>query len=243
MNVIVANFGNDSIGLIQYARELGLSDVYVVSIETGWGNPLWDKRVEAAQDWVKSLQFSWVRLQPKLDFANLIRAQGEFPSTKFQWCATYLKGDTIRHYLQEQDPLKEATVLLARRRSQSSKFQDLAEFIEGSEDFAERKIWHPLVDCDAQTLQNLVKKTPFDWLAHRSLECDPCVNSDATDVLRLTPDLIKRLAQLEIEMKEPFLPHLCHDKNTLQEALPSLETGEPRFLFDMGCGSPYGCGL
>lgn len=243
MNILIANFGNDSIGLIQHAYQQRLPNVFVVSVDTGWGNPLWDERIQKAEAWVKSLGFSWVRLNPKLDFTRLVKAQGEFPSTKFQWCATYLKGDTIRAYLQETDPLKDARVLLARRRGQSPKFKDLPEHVEGSEDFAHRKIWHPLYQADEKSLQDLVAKTPFSWVLHRSLECDPCVNSDAGDVLRLNKDLIERVNRLEIEMKEAFLPDICHDKKNLKEALPHLKPEKPRFLFDMGCGSPYGCGL
>lgn len=243
MNIVVANFGNDSIGLIQYVHSLSLSKVTVVSIDTGFGNPEWNPRVNEAQKWIQSLGFAWTRLKPKLDFEHLIKAQGEFPSTKFQWCATYLKGDTIRDWLAEIDPLKEATILLARRRAQSQKFKELAEFIEGSEDFADRKIWHPLYLEQNDTLQARITKTPFTWLPHRSLECDPCVNSDAADVLRLSSNLIERVTLLEKEMHEPFLPHVYHDKATLQEALPTLKPAPSKFLFDMGCGSPYGCGL
>lgn len=243
MNIVVANFGNDSIGLIQYVHSLSLPHVVVVSIDTGFGNPQWDQRVNEAQTWVQSLGLSWLRLKPKLDFEHLIKAQGEFPSTKFQWCATYLKGDTLHDWLTEMDPLKEAVVLLARRRAQSPRFRELAEFVEGSEDFADRKIWHPLYAESNQDLQKRVSVSPFPWVEHRSLECDPCVNSDAADVLRLTPDLVERITRLEKEMHEPFLPHLCHDKPTLAEALPTLKPAKPKFLFDMGCGSPYGCGL
>lgn len=248
MNVIVANFGNDSLGLIQYAKMLDLQEVFVVSVDTGLGNPAWEQRVKQAEDWIKGLGFTSLRLQPKLNFTELVKAQGEFPSTRFQWCATYLKGDTLRAWLNERDSLKEAVILLARRRSQSPKFQDLSEFIESAEEFAERKIWYPLIHFSEQDLQNLLHQTPFVWVDHRSLECDPCVNSDAADVLRLPDDLIARISALETQMQEPFLPDLYHDAKTLKEAMPHLKSNKARvlsnrFLFDMGCGSPYGCGL
>lgn len=243
MNILIANFGNDSLGLIQYVVRLQLKEVVVVSVDTGFGNPVWQERIVQAQDWVSSLGFTSVRLQPKLDFAKLVQAQGEFPSTRFQWCATYLKGDTLRAWLSETDPLKTATVLLARRRSQSPQFSDLPEFVEGAEEFADRRIWHPLINTDEKQLQGLVRQTPFAWMPHRSLECDPCVNSDAADVLRLSTDLIERVSRLETLMQEPFLPELYQGETSLKAALPNLKPGKSRFLFDMGCGSPYGCGL
>src|ERR1700677_3046986 len=243
MNALIANFGNDSIGLIQYAYTQKLKNVAVVSVNTGWHNPAWSLRVREAEEWVKSLGFEWVRLKSRLDFAALVHAQEEFPSTKFQWCAIYLKGDTCRAWLAETDPLKEATILLARRRPQSAKFQDLPEFVAGqAEEFEDRKIWHPLYLNTEADLRHLVSETPFEWILHRSLECDPCVNSDAADLQRLRPDLIARVSQLEDDLHAPFLPGCYAGKKNLAAAWAHLTPGPSPFLFDMGCGSPYGCG-
>lgn len=244
MNALIANFGNDSIGLIQYAYAQKLADVAVVSIDTGWQNPAWDMRVDAAKAWVESLGFEWIRLKPTLNFAELVRAQQEFPSTRFQWCAIYLKGDTCRAWLGETDPLKTATILLARRRAHSVKFQALPEFSDQhAEEFGDRKIWHPLYLHSDSALARLVADTPFAWLPHRSLECDPCVNSDAGDLLRLDEVSLERLSALEREMQTPFLPQLYAGETTIAAAYPHLKADAPHFLFDMGCGSPYGCGL
>ncbi len=244
MNILVANFGNDSLGLIEYAYQQKLVGVQVVSVDTGWSNPQWDKRVQAAEAWVRRLGFKWVRLTARLNFPELVRAQAEFPTTKFQWCAIYLKGDTLRAWLADIDPLKKATVLLARRRDQSPKFKDLPQFVDEPEEaFDDRRIWHPLYLTDEAALRALIEVTPFDWITHRSLECDPCVNSDAADLQRLTPALVQRLSALELEMAEPFLPAFYNNKKTLQDAQPYLKPRPAHFLFDMGCGSPYGCGL
>lgn len=244
MNILIANFGNDSIGLIHYAYRQNLSNVSVISIDTGWGNPAWDQRVDDAEAWINSLGFTSIRLQAKLKFAELILAQREFPSTKFQWCAPFLKGDTIRAYLSEIDPLKQARILLARRRSQSPKFATLPEWIENAEEFDGYAVWHPLYLFSEADVRAEIDHSPFAWIPHRSLECDPCVNSDINDIKRLSPDLIQRLTDLEMHINEPFLPQLYAGRQTLRDALPYLQSEEESgFLFDMGCGSPYGCGL
>ena len=226
--MIVANFGNDSLALIAYAFAQKWPNVTVVSVDTGFEHPDWSLRVSAAEDYVRSLGFHVVRLQARPDFAGLVRAQGEFPTPKFQWCAVYLKGDTLRTWLEKIDPLKTAKIILARRRSQSPKFAELPEYVEQDEAFAGRLIWHPFYMHQEAEIEALLAITSFEWLAHRSLECDPCVNSSIAEFKRTILPVQKRLEDLEAEMGESFL-----QKNTPDKP----------FIFDMGCGSPYGCGL
>jgi 3'-phosphoadenosine 5'-phosphosulfate sulfotransferase (PAPS reductase)/FAD synthetase len=227
LRVIVANFGNDSIALIAYAAQQKWSRVTVVSVDTGFAHPDWSQRVVAAEAYARSLDFEVVRLQARPDFTHLIKAQKEFPTPKFQWCAVYLKGDTLRNWLAKVDPLKTAQIILARRRSQSPKFADLAEFAERDEAFAERQIWHPFYLHQEDEVKALVAQTSLDWLSHRSLECDPCVNSSLAELKRASPQIQARIKALEISVGEDFL---------------QKKTPDQPFIFDMGCGSPYGCG-
>ena len=44
--VIRASYGNDSIALIQWAREECLTDVVVLYSDTGWSRAWWARRVE-----------------------------------------------------------------------------------------------------------------------------------------------------------------------------------------------------
>ncbi|MCX7122990.1 MAG: hypothetical protein NTV32_04885 [Gammaproteobacteria bacterium] len=228
LHVIVANFGNDSLALIAHAHAQKWLNVRVVSVDTGFANPAWSARVVQAEAYAREQGFEVIRLQAKPDFAGLVRAQGEFPTPKFQWCAVYLKGDTIRNWLEINDPLKTAKVILARRRSQSLKFEDLPEWIENDEAFSGRLIWHPFYLYSESEIKALVAATPFEWLPHRSLECDPCVNSSCAELKRAIPDVQSRIQVLEAEIGGAFLKKNIPDKP---------------FIFDMGCGSPYGCGL
>ena len=227
LHVLVANFGNDSLALMAYAAEQNWPEVTVVSVDTGFANPDWPQRVLAAEDYARRLGFTVVRLQAQPDFASLVKAQEEFPTPKFQWCAVYLKGDTLRRWLEKVDPLKTAKMVLARRRSQSPKFADLPEYVAHDEAYAGRLIWHPLYLHSEEAIKALVAKTPFPWSPHRSLECDPCVNSSFAELRRASPQVQARLQALELEMGGTFL-----QKNTPEKA----------FIFDIGCSSPYGCG-
>ncbi len=197
---LVANYGNDSVALIQYAFEQGLSDVTVVSIDTDYAHPSWSERVKVAEAWVQSLGFDVVRLRSKLGFNALVAAQGERPLPKFAWCAVYLKGDTLRTWLSSVDPLKETKVLLARRRAQSPLFAHLQEHSEQTEEYEGRDVWHPLYLHSDAEMKALAEKVPLPLLSHRSLECDPCI----------------------------------HEKSKHSGAT---------FIYDMGCGAVYGCGL
>lgn len=198
--MIVANYGNDSVALIQYAFEQGLPDVTVVSIDTDYAPPSWAGRGELAEAWVQSLGFEVVRLKSKLGFEALVKAQGERPTPKFAWCAVYLKGDTLRTWLAAVDPLKQTKILLARRRAQSPLFSNLREHLENTEEYEGRDVFHPLYLHSDPDTEALAQKAPFPLLTHRSLECDPCI----------------------------------HEKS---------KHSRPTFIYEMGCGTPYGCGL
>lgn len=255
MHIIVSNFGNESIALIQWAAEQQLTDVTVLSIETGWSAPEWPSHVEHCQNWVSSLGMTPVHLEPKVTFESLIQTQGNLPSRKFQWCANFLKALPLLEWLDsaDVDPSGEAIILLARRRAASRINFDLPERIEEEEKLGERQVWHPLYQHDTQARDELIKQAGFDVMPHRSLECDPCVNSDLNDVLRMDLSVIERTAKLENEMGAQLLdPAIYQGQKTLLEAVQQLKkTATPdnptstdsSEMFDMGCGNSFGCGL
>ncbi len=248
---IPANFGNDSIALIQWAHEADLTSVVVTYVDTGWAAPGWTGRVERCKTWVESLGFQFVLLKPKVDFATLMLEQKSFPTRKFQWCASFLKGLPLLAWLDQpaNDSGCSATILIAHRRSASRAKANLAEFIDESEHYGERKVWHPLYLQSTEQRDALVKRAGFELLSHRSLECDPCVNSDASDVLRMDLSVIERTAVLEQALQQKMLdPDFYRSARNLREALaeisePIVMTNHFVEMFEMGCGSPFGCGL
>lgn len=250
MYIIPANFGNDSVALIEWAHQNDLGQVSVVYIDTGWAAPEWPARVSACQKWAAQLGFANITLKPKADFVNLMRERGSFPTRKFQWCAGFLKGLPLLAWLDQNDidPGAEATIMLAHRREASPTLFDLPEFIEESEHYGQRCVWHPLWAHDKQQMLHLVEQSSLPVLAHRSLECDPCVNSDVADFLRMAPQTLKKGAALELEMSSQLLdPSIYQGQSNLVEARCCYQKENSDIqsadLFSMGCGSPFGCGL
>ena len=77
--------------------------VYVVSVDTGWAARNWQRQVASGEALARAQQFTPVRLRSTLDFAHLIEQQQNFPSTKYQWCAGFLKGLVFLDWLDSVD--------------------------------------------------------------------------------------------------------------------------------------------
>ncbi len=243
--VIIANFGDESIALIQWVHDTFVNhkNIHIIYVNTGWAAPEWQLRVQTAKQWSESLGFQVHFLNPPASFENLMIQQGKFPSRKFQWCANFLKALPILDFLDELDPELNFIILLARRRAASRINFNLPEFIFEEPKWGDRKLWHPLYLHTQEDRDALITKTPFlNPLNHRSLECDPCVNSDLKDLIRIKNNknlfVLTRLENLEKKLESQLLspelyPGLYLEKNNIQ----------PAELFDMGCGNTFGCGL
>jgi 3'-phosphoadenosine 5'-phosphosulfate sulfotransferase (PAPS reductase)/FAD synthetase len=226
MHIIFGNYGNNTIALLQWCCLQGLVDVHVININTGWSEKNWGQRVLCAQKLAKKYNFIPITLKPQADFSSLVIDRQQFPSTKFQWCAGFLKGLPLLAWADEVDPGCEAIILMGSRRQDSRLRADLPEFIEQSEHFGGRKVWYPLFDHSDQQRNELITAAGFEVLEHRSLECNPCIH----DFSLLTDYSAQRCTQLEKLLKQSMLDGSKHLN------LSGLE------IFDMGCGSIYGCG-
>ncbi len=257
--VLITNFGDESIALIQWALERRnqqkIQSLEIITVDTGWAAPQWASRVQLTSTWLESLGIKLTQLIPPANFTELVQTQGKFPTRKFQWCANFLKALPILDYLDEIDPQLNKTILLARRRSASRVNFDLPEFIPEEPKWGDRSVWHPLYLCSQEERDALIQKTPLPILGHRSLECDPCVNSDQKDLLRMDLSVIQRTADLEKKLSSQFLdPDLYQNFSTLDLVYEALLKANANFssgfsydfsseLFDMGCGNTFGCGL
>ena len=83
-------------------------------------------------------------------------------------------------------------ILLGKYRAKSPALITLPEFIEESEHYGERKVWHPLYDHTQEEIVSLVQRSGLSLLHHRSLECDPCVNNTDADFFTFTARSILR---------------------------------------------------
>lgn len=207
MNVISVSYGNDSIALVQWAKEAALPDVQVVFIDTGWAGEGWMDRVARCEEWVKSLGFPVVRITPAVQFEELMRMKKGFPNQRYQWCSGMLKGVPFLEWIDMVDPEYKATVLIGKRREESTERQDTPEFIDASEYHGDRRVWHPLYLHDEVARNELLSRAGFDVLPHRSKECDPCINANRGDFRTLAAEDAAKTARLEAEVgKTMFRP-------------------------------------
>lgn len=237
MFVLIANFGNDSIALIEWAKQQKLKNLKIISVDTGWAAPRWQNRVDQAQEYISNAGFEHVRLSSPLSFFELIQSRNNFPSTKFHWCAKFLKGLPILDYLDEIDPGLENIILLSKRRDQAKKLANLAEFEEESELFGWRKLWHPLCEFNLAQRDELIIQAGFEILESRSLECDPCIYNQKRDFMGMEPESKSKLEKLEAKLGKPMFSKVV---------LGSLEDknlgADQRDIYFNGCGSEFGCG-
>lgn len=239
MHCIIANFGDDSIALIQHAYELGLKGVMVLSVDTGLQADVWKHRVEKASAWIQKLHFTHFHLKPEYDLSELVKARKQFPSQQFHWCAGFLKGMAILNWLEDSDENLEAIILLANRRKMSKAQGDLPDKVEESERYDYREVHYLLADVDETKRNALIAQTPFKTpLNHRSLECQPCIHLTKRDIATFSENDIKCITDLEYEIGESMF-----DKNFV-EYLTVLEKNTNYYdEFAKTCSWDYGCGL
>lgn len=231
--VIRSNYGDESIALIQWLSENpaqveAFNKIIVAYVNTGWAASSWADRVEQGLKLVKKCGFESVCLEAPSSFDELVRERKSFPTSKFQWCAGFLKGLPFMSWLDEQDPLGEWIVALPKR--QALYRQTISEWIDECEYHGERKVWHPTLTMSDQERDDFILRAGFTPLNHRSLECDPCINSHTDDMARLSLIDREKMQRLEQSIGKVMFP-------IIKIATKSREN------FSMGCGDPFGCGL
>lgn len=241
MYVISGNYGNDTIAAIQWAKESALASVVVVSIDTGWAAPSWPERVSKAEFFVKQCGYNTIRLIAAVTFAELVRDRKEFPTLNFTWCAGLLKGLPLLEWLDDVDPQCEATIIIGKRRASSHANLRLPEFIEDSEYHGGRRVWSPLYLHDNSQRDALITRAGFPILAHPSLECEPCVVSQAADLAQLSEQSIAKVAALENALGMPMFSSSVG--GIAQRVQQAKENPCDEQALVARCGMPFGCGL
>ena len=206
-HVISSSYGNDSVAMIQWARENALENVSVVFVDTGWSAPGWLDRVARMESWVESIGFTPVHLAAATPFEELMVMKKGFPSQRYQWCSAMLKGIPFLNWIDEFDQDGDAIVMIGKRREESRERENTPEFIEESEYHGDRRVWHPLYLHTTAMRDELLARAGFEPLGHRSKECAPCINSNRSDLRRLSEDDIARVEALEAKVgKTMFRP-------------------------------------
>jgi 3'-phosphoadenosine 5'-phosphosulfate sulfotransferase (PAPS reductase)/FAD synthetase len=232
--IIRTNYGDESIALVQWAYEAKWEGVVVVYVSTGWEASCWEARILAGEDHVRRCGYELKHLKPTMGFQDYVRGRGAFPSAKFQWCAGFLKALPFLDWLESWDKKGEAIVLLAKRKSAALAQLNMPEWIESCEYHNERSVWHPLINLETRDRDALLASAGFSPLNHRSLECEPCVNSSASDIKRISAEDKLKLKNFETEMGCSFFTEPLLRGEEYQHYLD---------LFYRGCGNRFGCGL
>lgn len=251
--VVRCNYGNESIALIQSlyndsSQIEAFTHVYVVMIDTGWGASSWAPRVEQGEAFVQKCGFIPVTLKPPLDFKQMVLERKSFPSQKFQWCTTFIKTLPLLDWLDNHDPQLQWTIAIAKRQCRTRVPQ--TKEVKECELHGERRVIHPILEMLDPQVKSLVSQAGFQWLNSRSLECEPCINANMTEMLGLSDLDRQKTAQLESTIQSGFYSSGPNQSMTLEQKLTLLRSPhqkkhdrEPSDAFSMGCGDNVGCGL
>ncbi len=243
MYVIFGNYGNPTVALMQWAHEEKLADVYVVSVDTGWAAESWLARCEAGYALARRYGFQVQVLRPKAQMADLVKDRGSFPSIKFQWCPGFLKGLPLLDWLDgEQDIDGVATILTGKRKIVSRTPHLLEEFIEESEHYGHRRVWNPLINKGDDSFKALIERSGLSLLAHRSLECDPCIHAQAADFQRLASADCKKTRAVEVLVDKTMFERPIDEMVRQYKGQACATVMGKHGQFSMGCGDEFACG-
>lgn len=245
MNVISSSAGNDSVAMIQWGVENGVPDLHVVFCDTGWLAPGWIQRVERIHAWAESHGIH-THIVKSIGMEELVRVKKGFPGNAQQFCTAHLKGVPFLQWIDEADPECKAVVMVGKRREESQDRADTPEFVDSSEYHGGRKLWHPLYLHTDEQRNDLLVRAGFDVLPHRSMECNPCVNANRSDFLRLTPGEIERVNNLEVEIGRPMFRPKRFGALGIHGVIAWARDGRDRGDIEeenAQCAGLFGCGL
>lgn len=212
-HIIRSSYGNDSVALIQWAREKKLSGVHVLYNDTGWAAPWWEDRLKLLEAWVDMIGFTPVRI-PSIGLEQLVRDRKGWPRQGIQFCTVELKIRPAMEWLEKNDPLGMATCYVGVRREESANRSAFPEYVECSANDGGRALAAPLATYTADQRNELLKRAGVEPLPHRSMECFPCINSNRADLRELAKSP-ERIAEIE----------------AIEKSLGNTSKGKPRTMF------------
>jgi hypothetical protein len=247
--VLRVNHGNESIALISTIFEMVqnkaiMDKVYCVYIETGWEGQHWLARVKAGQAYASSCGFETHYIVAKPTFTELIQDREAFPTTKFQWCAGFLKGIPFLNWLDKHDSQAKWQIVLPKRQ-EIYRFP-IPEKIAECPHHGDRSVWHPMLHFTTDERDALIQNAGFDILQGKSDECAPCVNSTLFDIQRCDDKDIQKCMALENQIGKPMFSGRFKGADslaTLKSSQQEFKQSKNMDAFTMGCGDPFGCGL
>lgn len=201
--VIFSSYGNDSVALIQWAHEQGLTDVVVVYSDTGWAAKLWEHRVNQLEIWVRSLGYRTSRTT-SIGFRALAFEKKAFPTQMYQWCSYRLKIEPGERWLNENDPACRAVCLVGVRRQEGPDRANFPAFLLSSNSHGGRVMVAPMAEWTEDVRDVFIRRAGVEPLPHRSMECSPCINSNKKDLQAIHEDDIQKAEDVENELHETY---------------------------------------
>ncbi len=240
--IIIGNFGNHSLAVMQALIEREQSELHFMHVDTGWASASWLEHVTNCIDYARSQGVVVHSLKSQVGFVGMVRDRQQFPSPKFQWCASFLKALPILSQLDDLDPSCEAMIVSGKRRADSRRYIDLEEFETDEEVYQGRTLWYPLWQASNNELVNLIKRAGFQPLRQQSQECGACIHLKPEHLGRLDPEVVKRVEDLETDIGQfMFLKPMVEIIEAF-DGSPIVSADSGLNLYDLGCGAPWGCG-
>lgn len=199
--VLFASYGNDSIALMQWAKENTQPFGQVVTLfsDTGWMAPWWAGRIEHAE--AVSRRYGFLPLRTaSIGLESLVKKKKGWPRQGMQFCTEELKITPALRWLDTHDPYCLATCLVGVRREESANRADFPKYDPLSVRHGGRIMEAPLADYGEMQRNALIERAGFRVLPHRSKECFPCINDNRSDLQLLDEEAIAKVERIEAEM-------------------------------------------
>lgn len=257
--VIGTSWGNDSVALVQWCVEAGLTDVTCLYNDTGWswlayGNQeAWSERVERMEAWARSLGFKTAQTK-SIGMETLVHRRRGWPRQGMQFCTDVLKIDPTINWLARNDPNGVALCMNGKRRAESTVRSETPEWIMSSPHHGYRRLRQPLFDHTTEERDALIIRAGHEVLPHKSRECI-CVNANAEDLQTWPEEVVATVERIEADLgvspetgkpKTMFRPAKKMGATGIREVIRWAKAGRGKFKsLDDGQGPPSsqsGCG-
>ena len=212
MNIIFTSCGNDSVALLQWAMENELPDLVAAYSDTKWSSPEWPLRVAKVKAWVESNGGEFVTIESE-GFKSLVKRKMAFPTNGMGFCSYELKIKPAQEWLESFDPDKKAICYTGVMRIESESRKNWPEVKESSPNHGGRRLVSPLATFTEQQRNELLNRSGFEVLPHRSMECSPCINANIKDIQQINAADVIKVINLEEEMGV------------------GVRSGKPKFMF------------
>lgn len=198
-NIIFSSCGNDSIALVQWAFDNDLDNINVAYSDTQWAAKSWAERVDKVKSWIEQNGGEFHAIESE-GFESLAKRKKAFPTNGMAFCSYELKIKPAMEWLDVVDPLKLASCYIGVMRIESNARAEWQEVKESSPNHGGRRLVSPLAKMTLAQRDELLLRSGFDILPHRSLECSPCVNANRRDLQMLPNDDVQKVHELEVVM-------------------------------------------